>query len=75
MIEGLTELKFGTKNLPDAMRWHCAFFWGHLFSDSRSEDVLDAYERLSKSVAIPIWLNRSVEDYKNLALHLKDIVA
>ena len=20
---------FGTKNLPDAIKWHCSYFWPH----------------------------------------------
>ena len=70
VIETLNDLKFGTKNLPDAMRWHCASFWGHLFTDSHSDSVTDAYERLSKCIAIPIWLERSEDDYAELAAKL-----
>ena len=34
IIKKLNELKFGTKNLPDAIEWHCASYWNHVL-DSR----------------------------------------
>jgi len=29
-IETLVREGFGTKNLPDAMEWHCTAFWDHV---------------------------------------------
>ena len=29
IIKILNSLGFGTKNLPDAMEWHCTFYWDH----------------------------------------------
>ena len=55
------------------MRWHCASFWGHLFTDSNSDSVTNAYNRLSKCIAIPIWLARSEDDYAELAAKLLSI--
>ena len=31
-------MKFGTKNLPDAMEWHCSYFWDHALSKNKLED-------------------------------------
>ena len=28
----LKKHKIGTKNLPDAIKWHCAFYWKHIFN-------------------------------------------
>ena len=29
VIKLLNRKKFGTKNLPDAIKWHCSAFWDH----------------------------------------------
>lgn len=74
ILDILSELGIGTKNLPDAMRWHCAYFWGHLFQQDKSLAVKEAHAKLQESVAIPIWLARSVDDYQTLASKLRDVL-
>jgi 8-amino-3,8-dideoxy-alpha-D-manno-octulosonate transaminase len=33
IVQDLTEKKIWFKNVPDAMEWHCANFWGHIWKD------------------------------------------
>ena len=61
---------FGTKNLPDAIEWHCSSFWNHALSSKEIEHSNSTKLLLETAVAVPIWLKRSEEDYSNLAKKL-----
>ena len=67
IIKILIDNKFGTKNLPDAMEWHCSYFWNHALSKDQVEKSKETFKLLNKTVAIPIWLKRSVNEYSELA--------
>jgi len=64
---------FGTKNLPDAINWHCAAFWSHALHSDQVEHVQLTKNLLCTAIAIPIWKRKSVEDYKQLGRKLLDI--
>ena len=63
----LGDMGFGTKNLPDAMNWHCSVFWDHMGFDTRTPAALDTLALLERQIAIPVVLGRSVDDYTALA--------
>ena len=67
ILEILNKLKFGTKNLPDAMEWHCSYFWSHALSRKNISNSLSTYNLLKKQIAIPILLRKSLSDYEVLA--------
>lgn len=69
----LHELKFGTKNVPDAMEWHCAQYWDHILSPVERENIKKTKLMLDEYVAIPISLKRTEAEYKNLASRLEEI--
>lgn len=58
---------FGTKNLPDAMFWHCAYYWSHILNPEPSPECIAVNKLLASSVAIPILALRSISDYEGLA--------
>ena len=66
IVELLRENAFGTKNLPDAMQWHCAAYWDHALEMEEVARSQSAADRLSSAIAIPIWLRKSVSDYEEL---------
>ena len=70
IINLLNNEKFGTKNLPDAMKWHCASFWKHALPSNQIKRSLKTEKILSTAIAIPIWLRREVKDYKILGKRL-----
>lgn len=74
-IQLLNDRGFGTKNLPDAMNWHCSVFWDHMGFDTRTPAQLETLALLEKQVAIPITLGKSVDDFKQLAAALNDLLA
>lgn len=66
----MDEQGFGTKNIPDAMYWHCAYFWTHIFDSSLSADCVEVRDLLASSIAIPILVSRPLEDYEKLAFSI-----
>ena len=72
VISLLNETGFGTKNLPDAFNWHCAYFWEHINKKIRNKEVTNCYNRLLKCIAIPILVSRPIIDYKNLASYINE---
>ena len=73
VISLLNQTGFGTKNLPDAFNWHCAYFWEHIDKNIRNKEVKSCYDRLLKCVAIPILVSRSIIDYKNIASYINEL--
>lgn len=66
ILKVLTENNFGTKNLPGAIRWHCSYFWKHAIDYGQIKKSLKTKKILEDSIAIPIWLKKSVNNYKEL---------
>ena len=41
VIKYLNNSGIGTKNLPDAIRWHCAHFWKHALDQKYKKFFFD----------------------------------
>ena len=67
ILKKISQNKFGTKNLPDAINWHCSAYWDHALPLKQVRKSLKTKKLLSTAIAIPILLKRSVKDYKKLA--------
>ena len=72
IIKILGNLGFGTKNLPDAMEWHCSYFWDHAIDSNQVKRSKKSYDLLKKSVAIPILKNKKVNQYIQLGKKLSN---
>ena len=70
IIKVLNDCNIGTKNLPDAMEWHCSYFWDHALQKKEIQNSARTKKLLDKCVAIPIWLRKSVKDYEILGKKL-----
>lgn len=66
ILKLLAENNFGTKNLPGAIRWHCAYYWQHAISSAEAKRSYKTKKILENSIAIPIWLKKSVKAYHDL---------
>ena len=66
IIKILNKEKFGTKNLPDAIKWHCASYWDHALEKKEIKKVISTKKLLHTAIAVPISLKRSKLDYKKL---------
>ncbi len=74
IINKLQELNFGTKILPDAMEWHCSAYWGHALDEKEVEFSSKTLKLLEASVALPIFVKRTVEEYINLSKSILNII-
>lgn len=70
IIDLLNKEGFGTKNLPDAIEWHCAAFWDHALSEEQINSLERTKKLLNKAIAVPIWLRKSEDDYVKLGEQL-----
>ena len=68
------ELNFGTKILPDAMEWHCSAYWGHALDEKEVNHSSKTLELLEASVAFPIFVKRTIEEYEDLAESILNII-
>ena len=66
IIEILNKKNFGTKNLPDAIKWHCSAYWDHALNSKQIKRSISTKNILSTAIAVPISLKRTVDEYKNL---------
>ena len=75
----MAQKNLATKNLPDALEWHFAGFWNHIFSAygmSKKElwqHTSPSYERLARCIAIPIMVKHTPERAREIGEELKDI--
>ena len=65
--------KFSTKNLPDAIKWHCSSYWSHIFKKKEINEMKPTLKILKKSIAIPILLKKNLKDYKRLAESIMEV--
>jgi 8-amino-3,8-dideoxy-alpha-D-manno-octulosonate transaminase len=64
--EKMKEAGLGTKNLPDAIRWHFAKHWKHIF-DEANERWKKSADLLERAIALPIMVNMSDEQISEIA--------
>ena len=65
--------KFSTKNLPDAIKWHCSSYWSHIFNKKEINKMEPTLTILQESIAIPILLKKNLLDYEKLANNILKI--
>lgn len=75
VIDLLNQTGFGTKNLPDAIEWHCAAYWDHALSAEVIKNLDKTKDLLINAVAVPIWLRKSPTEYEQLGKSLKEVAA
>jgi 8-amino-3,8-dideoxy-alpha-D-manno-octulosonate transaminase len=73
IVQLLIREGFGTKNLPDAIEWHCSSFWDHALTKDQISRSKLTRDLLQKSIAIPIWLKKTVKEYSTLGKKIKKI--
>lgn len=73
ILSVLARHRLSSKNIPDAMYWHCSAFWSHALASAAINQSQSTLEKLSHSVAIPIMASLSADTYISLASSLLDI--
>tara|TARA_B100000886_G_scaffold296523_1_gene223765 strand:- start:19426 stop:20553 length:1128 start_codon:yes stop_codon:yes gene_type:complete len=67
ILNAIYSNSFSTKNIPDAMEWHCSYFWEHALSGKMIKDSKSIYEKLNEYIALPILLKLPLAKYNELA--------
>ena len=67
ILEKIKKNHFGTKNLPDAIKWHCSAYWMHALTKKQIRNSIKTKKLLNTAIAIPINLKRTIKDYIKLA--------
>ena len=67
ILEKIKQNHFGTKNLPDAIEWHCSAYWTHALTKKQIKNSIKTKNLLSTAIAIPINLKKTIKDYIKLA--------
>ena len=74
IVKYLIDMGIGTKNLPDAIKWHFAFFWKHAITKDQIKNTVTSKKILEKYIAIPIFLKKSTNYYKKISLGLLNLI-
>lgn len=75
IIKILQDKKFGTKNIPDALKWHCAYYWDHALDKNEYLRSKKTMEILKQAISIPILLKKSLKDYKLLIRNINRVIS
>lgn len=70
ILKILKKYNIGTKNLPDAIKWHCAYYWKHIFKKKDLKYVQKTKKILDTAIAIPIFFKKSATFYKKLSIEI-----
>ena len=73
IVNYLVKAGVGTKNLPDAIKWHFAYFWKHAISKDQLKNTIRS-KILEKYIAIPIYLKLSLKTYEKISINLLKII-
>lgn len=78
-VTRMGERGLGTKNVPDAIEWHFAGYWPHIFgqfgldADALWQTTLPSWERLERCVAVPVMVTTPPERLDEIAGALREI--
>ncbi len=73
ILEILHKSKISTKNLPDAIKWHCAYYWRHMLNLKDSVSTKKTKQLLDNAIAIPIFYKKNTDFYARLAKKINKI--
>lgn len=74
IVKLLNNKGFGTKNLPDALKWHCAYYWDHALNSKQINRLEKTKNILEISIALPIWLKKKVTSYTRIGKEILNIL-
>ena len=64
----------GTKNLPDALNWHDASNWKHIYDKKKLKIIKKYTNDLKECIAIPILIEQNLKLYKNISKIIIQII-
>ena len=67
ILEFLKKKGIGTKNVPDAIKWHFASFWKHALKKKEINSIKKSREKILNYLAIPILIKKPLKTYRDIA--------
>ena len=67
ILKTIYSSSYSTKNIPDAMEWHCSYFWGHALDKAMIDTSKQILDLLNEYIALPISLKMPLSKYEDLA--------
>ena len=64
----------GTKNLPDAIKWHFAFFWKHAITNDQIKNTLTLKKNFRKIYRCTNFFKKSTKYYEKISLDLLKLI-
>ena len=74
IVNYLNKIGIGTKNLPDAIKWHFAFYWKHAVSKKQLKNTITSKKILDEYIAIPILVKKSEALYRKVSLKISNLI-
>ena len=74
IVKYLIKAGVGTKNLPDAIKWHFAYFWKHAIAKDQLKNTQSSKKILEQYIAIPIYLSINLKNYEKISNNLLKIL-
>ncbi len=80
-LNEINKIKIPTKNIPDALEWHFAKYWDHIFKNYgiSKKKLLNSFPRssfhLEKSIAIFIYASENLEKVKRKVKNIETILS
>ncbi len=78
-VAAMGKAGLGTKNVPDAIEWHFAGYWPHIFArfgldaDALWRHTLPSWQRLERCVAVPVMVTTPRDRLEAIAETLHEI--
>ena len=73
IIRFLKKKNIGTKNVPDAIKWHFAHYWKHALNREQIKSIQSSRKKIEKYIAIPILLKQKVKTYEEIGNYIKKL--
>jgi len=73
IINFLKKNNIGTKNVPDALKWHFATYWKHAIKKSQINSLNKSAKKIHNYIAIPILIKKNISIYKKIGNYINKI--
>ncbi len=74
IVKYLNKIGVGTKNLPDAIKWHFAFYWKHAVNQKQLRNTVSSKKILDEYIAIPILINKNENLYNKIGVDISKLI-
>ena len=73
IINFLKKKMIGTKNVPDAIKWHFASYWKHAVHSKQIKSIKLSRKKIENYIAIPILIRQKLKTYEEIGKFIKKI--